>query len=161
MTTSNLLRASGLAAIIAGVLRAIASFVPDSVPYAERQILYGLTDTFIIFGMIGAYSWRHREAGILGLCGFVLAAAGLGSGIEIYAVRALIFTAGLNLLGASWWKTKPVPRWILAFWAISSVIGVIGYFGNGLGFLFVLAGLTFGIGFAGMGVVVWMSSGYA
>jgi hypothetical protein len=49
-----------LAAIVAGVLRAIASFVPDSVPYAERQILYGLTDTFIIFGIVGAYSWRHR-----------------------------------------------------------------------------------------------------
>ena len=158
MTTSNLLRASGLAAIVAGVLRAIASFVPDSVPYAERQILYGLTDTFIIFGIIGAYSWRRREAGLLGFCGFVLAVAGLGSGIGIYAVRALLFTTGLNLLGASWWKTKPVPRWILAFWAISSVIGVIGYFGNGVGSLFVLAGLTFGIGFAGMGVVMWMGS---
>ena len=60
LTTANLLRASGLAAIVAGVLRAIASFVPDSVPYAERQILYGLTDTFIIFGIVGAYSWRHR-----------------------------------------------------------------------------------------------------
>ena len=69
MTTSNLLRASGLAAIVAGMLRAIASFVPDSVPYAERQILYGLTDAFIIFGIIGAYSWRHREAGLLGFCG--------------------------------------------------------------------------------------------
>jgi hypothetical protein len=147
-----------LAAIVAGVLRAIASFVPDSVPYAERQTLYGLTDTFIIFGIVGAYSWRHREAGILGFCGFVLAVAGLGSGNGIYAVRALLFTAGLNLLGASWWKTKSVPRWILAFWAISSVIGVIGYFGNGVGFLFVLAGLMFGIGFAGMGVVVWMGS---
>jgi len=94
----------------------------------------------------------------LGFCGFVLTVAGLGSGIGIYAVRALLFTTGLNMLGASWWKTRPVPRWILAFWAISSVIGVIGYFGNGVGFLFVLAGLTFGIGFAGMGVVVWMGS---
>ena len=158
MTTSNLLRASGLAAIIAGVLRAIASFVPGSVPLAEHQILYGLTDTFTIFCIMGAYSCRRHEAGMLGFCGLVLAVAGLGSGIGVYAVRALLFTAGLNLLGASWWKTKPVPRWIFTFWAISSVIGVIGYFGNGVGFLFVLAGLMFGIGFAGMGVMVWMGS---
>ena len=148
-----------MAAIVAGVLRAIASFVPGSVPYAERQILYGLTDTFIIFGIMGAYSWRHREAGILGFCGFVLAVGGLGSGIGIYAVRALLFTTGLNLLGASWWKPKPIPRWILAFWAISSVIGVIGYFVNAVGVLFVLAGLTFGISFACMGVMVWVGSG--
>jgi hypothetical protein len=132
--------------------------VPASVPYTERQILYRLTDTFIIFGIMGAFSWRHRETGLLGLCGFVLAVAGLGSGIGIYAVRALLFTTGLNLLGASWWKTKPVPRWILAFWPISQLIGAIGFFVNGAGFLFVLAGLTFGIGFAGMGVVMWKDS---
>ena len=109
LTTSNLLRASG-AAIVAGVLRATDSFVPDGVPYSERQILYGLTNTFIIFGRIGAHSWRAASPAFWDSCRFVLAIACLGSANRIYAVRALLFTAGLNLLGASWWKTKPVPR---------------------------------------------------
>jgi len=101
MTTSQVVRLAGLAAILAGVLRAFASFAPANALDAQRQFLYGLTDTFIILGMVGAYSWRHKDTGVLGFCGFLLAVVGLGNWTAIYAVRALIFAAGLNLFGAA------------------------------------------------------------
>ena len=65
LTTSNLLRASG-AAIVAGVLRATDSFVPDGVPYSERQILYGLTNTFHHIWEDRRAFVARRESGVLG-----------------------------------------------------------------------------------------------
>lgn len=53
MSSTNLIRLGGLAAILAGILRGVNSFVPSDAP--SVAILYLLTDIFILFGIIGIY----------------------------------------------------------------------------------------------------------
>ncbi len=49
MSSENLIRLGGLAAILAGILRGVNSFVPSDVPSGTIASLYLLTDIFILF----------------------------------------------------------------------------------------------------------------
>jgi hypothetical protein len=75
MSSKNLIRLGGLAAIVAGILRGINSFLPSSNPNVTIAILYLLTDIFLLFGIMGIYGFQHRESRLWGFCGFLLAFA--------------------------------------------------------------------------------------
>jgi hypothetical protein len=163
MSSANLIRLGGLAAIIAGILRGVNSFLPDRVSSVTLEILYLLTDLFILFGVMGLYGFQHEEAGLWGFWGFLLATIGTGiiigpdgsiAGVNLYPVGGLIFAAGLTLLAVGSWIANKLPRWIPAFWVLSTIIGFIGYFIPGLNLLFVVSGVIFGISFAGAGIAV-------
>jgi SAM-dependent methyltransferase len=167
MSSSNLIRLGGLAAIIAGVLRGVASFVPQSVAIDQLELLYLFTDLFILFGIMGLYGFQHEEAGILGVLGFLLAIAGSGMiigpdgelfGVNLYPVGALILAVGLDLLVIGSWLAHKLPRWTLVSLGLSTVLGFVGYFVPSLGFLFVVSGVLFAIGFAGAGSQVWWAN---
>ena len=49
MWRTNLMRLCGLAAIVAGVLRGIASVIPSTTP--RIMALYFFTDVFLLFGL--------------------------------------------------------------------------------------------------------------
>jgi hypothetical protein len=160
----NLIRLSGLAAIVAGILRGIASFVPGTTP--RVMLLYLVTDVFLLFGSIGLYSFQLDRIGLAGTLGFALQVVGIliliGRdvaifGASLYPIGALMFAAGLDLLAVCSWKAKKFPRWILLLWILSTIAGPIGYFAGGLSVLFVLSGVLFGFGFAGAGVIVLFS----
>jgi hypothetical protein len=55
MSSTNLIRWGGLAAIIAGILRGVNSFLPNFIPGVTLEFLYLLTDIFILFGIMGIY----------------------------------------------------------------------------------------------------------
>jgi|SRR5882724_7116153 len=165
MWRTKLIRFCGLAAIVAGVLRGIASVIPGTTP--RIMALYFFTDVFLLFGSIGIYGFQHEEIGLTGTLGFLLQVVGslilitrdvavLGSGA--YLVGALMFTAGLDLLAAGSWKVKRFPRWILILWVLSTIVGPIGYFTAGLSVLFMVSGMLFGIAFAWGGITVLFSA---
>ncbi|HZE68890.1 MAG TPA: hypothetical protein VE135_05095 [Pyrinomonadaceae bacterium] len=165
MWRTKLIRFCGLAAIVAGVLRGIASVIPGTTP--RIMALYFFTDVFLLFGSIGIYGFQHEEIGLTGTLGFLLQVVGslilitrdvavLGSGA--YLVGALMFTAGLDLLAAGSWKGKRFPRWILILWVLSTIVGPIGYFTASLSVLFMVSGMLFGIAFAWGGITVLFSA---
>jgi hypothetical protein len=165
MSSANLIRLGGLAAIVAGILRGVNSFMPSSTPSVAISILYLLTDIFILFGIIGIYGFQHQESRLWGGFGFLLTIIGIAiirtgaiSGFSLYPIGASTFTAGLSLFAVGSWIAKKLPRWVSFFWVLSTIVGFIGYFIPGLSLLFVTSGVIFGIGFAGAGIKVWSAT---
>ncbi len=168
MTSSVLIRWGGAAALIAGMLRGIGSFVPQSVGAAPLELLYFCTDVCLLFGLLGLYAFQHETAGRVGFIGFVVATIGIGSligpegefaGMNLYAVGGSIFALGLCLFAVGVWQAQKLPRWIPALWVISTAIGFVGFFAPGLSLLFVVSGLLFGLSFAIAGFKVWQNAG--
>jgi hypothetical protein len=162
MASATLIRLGGLAAILAGILRGVNSFVPSNAPSGAIAILYLLTDIFILFGIIGLYGFMHQEAGLWGFFGFLLAIIGIAmirtgaiAGVNLYPIGALSFTLGLSLFAVGSWISRKLPQWVSIFWVLSMVVGFVGYFIPGLNLLFVISGIIFGIGFAGAGIRMW------
>ncbi len=161
MSSANLIRWGGLAAIIAGILRGVNSFLPSS-PSITIELLYLLTDIFLLFGMMGLYRFQRQESGWWGFRGFLLAIIGIAviqtgtiSGIKVYAIGALIFAAGLILFVIGSWMANKLPRWVSILWILSTIIGFVGYFVTGFSLFFVVSGVLFGVGFAGAGLRLW------
>ncbi len=162
MSSTNLIRWGGLAAIIAGIMRGVNSFLPSSLPSVTLELLYLLTDIFIILGMIGLYGFQHQESKLWGFWGFLLAIIGIGvirtgtiSGVKMYAIGASIFVVGLSLFAIGSWIAHKLPRWIAVVWILSTIIGFVGYFLPVFSLLFVVSGVLFGVGFAGAGFQAW------
>ncbi len=164
MSSTNLIRLGGIAAIIAGILRGINSILPANLPTVTTEILYLFTDIFILFGLMGIYGFEHQESGWWGFFGFLLAIVGTGiiigpdgsiGRVNMYPVGSLILVAGLILLAVGSWIANKFPRWIPVFWVVSTIVGFVGYFIPSLNLFFVISGIIFGISFAGAGFEVW------
>jgi hypothetical protein len=162
MSSKNLIRLGGLAAIVAGILRGINSFLPSINPSVTIAILYLLTDIFLLFGIIGIYSFEHQKSRSWGFLGFLLAIVGVAiirtgsiSGVNLYPIGASTFTVGLSLFAVGAWIARSLPRWISVLWILSTIVGFMGYFIPGLHLLFVVSGVVFGIGFAGAGIKIY------
>ncbi len=88
MTTSNLVRWSGLAAIASGVSLVVAEFVTLSFfgydfsttattgAYVLYSLLIMITGVLLPLGLVGLYARQSEASGPLGLVGFVMAFAG-------------------------------------------------------------------------------------
>lgn len=88
MSSSNLIRMAGLAALLGGVLLVVASFLDlanqGSAPseflltgrYIFQQALYLLSNTLLLIGLVGLYARQSEAAGVLGLVGFLVAFVG-------------------------------------------------------------------------------------
>lgn len=97
MSSSNLIRWSGLAALVGGVLLAIfdvLEFVfiggqPESVAAAAGaviivRVLFIAAIMLIILGLVGLYAYQAQQAGTLGLIAFLVAFIGsvMASGVQ-------------------------------------------------------------------------------
>ncbi len=102
MTSSNLIRLSGLAAVLAGVLAFIGDLLsltePESLSeaattasYVFTYLLYLLGTVLLLVGLVGLYVRQSEATGILGLAGF--AVAFLGTALVLGAVWAQLFVA--------------------------------------------------------------------
>ena len=87
MSSSNLIRLAGLAALISGVLAAIGDLLrlvvdvedPGSATtasYAIVFLLYLISTALLLLGLVGFYTSQSQAAGILGLVGFLVAFLG-------------------------------------------------------------------------------------
>ena len=160
MSKASLVSLGGIAAVLAGILRGIASFLPATTSDVALQPLYILTDIFILLGIFALYGIRYKETGKLGFLGFLFAVVGILvirsskaiTGVNLYPAGSLIFSLGLIILGIRLWLANVLPGWVVGLWALSVLVGIIGYFVPSLDLLFVVAGLMFAIGFAAAGI---------
>jgi hypothetical protein len=138
MSSSRLMRWSGLALLIGGLLIAIATtFHPDDAdPRALLMSSWGLVHaTFTIgavlslFGLIAWYARQREQAGATGLLGFVLLFTGTALFIPILFAEALIL---------------PVIAADPAGQALLDPAGPL--FGGALGLAFLLIGIIFALG---------------
>jgi len=168
MNARVLLRLGAVAAIAAGGLRIVSSFIAYSDPTTVAQELFYLViDLCILYGVLAVYFFQLVEVGALGLAGFLLALSGgaiiVGPDGSIGAVGMYQFGSGCLLLGltlisVAGWRAARLPRYALASWILSTVLAVLGSLPGAPAILFHLAGLAFGIGFVGAGARIWSSS---
>ena len=160
MSKTSLVSLGGIAAVLAGILRGIVSFIPATTPDVALQLLYILTDIFILLGIFALYGVQYRETGKSGFLGFIIAVVGILvirsskaiTGVNLYLAGSLIFSLGLIILGIRLWLANVLPIWVVGLWSLSVLVGIIVYFVPSLDVLFVVAGLMFAFGFAAAGI---------
>src|SRR5215207_1265629 len=150
LSSITLVRWGGLAAVLAGALRAAVSFWPSSDPDVAVELLYPLIDILILFGILGVYGFLGEQSGVAGFLGFLLAVIGTAiitgpdgeiGGVDMYAAGSAMLALGLVL------------------WVLTVVLGLVGGAVESLDSLFVVSGVAFGVSFIGAGVRVWAEAG--
>ncbi len=104
MSTSDLVRWSGLAAIVGGVLAVLSDLVSFLVPdyenfsetattgaYTVESVLFLLATVLLLLGLVGLYASQAEAAGVLGLVAFLVAF--LGTALVVGAIWAETFVA--------------------------------------------------------------------
>ena len=106
MSSSNLIRLSGLAAVVASILLLIGDILdllslatgPENLSeaattasFAFTFLLYLIGSALLLVGLVGLYVSQSEASGVLGLVGF--AVAFLGSALVLGAVWAQLFVA--------------------------------------------------------------------
>lgn len=165
MSTSTLIRYSGLAAIMAGALRITTSFLPATTqPDVTLELLYLVIDVLLLLGIIGIYAYQHERVGKLGLIGFLLALIGTAlitgpdgalGGVDIYMAGSLIISIGLSVFALAVWRANSLPHYVPILWLLSTVVGVGGFLLGNPPLAFILAGDAFGLAFIGAGIRLW------
>lgn len=165
MSSATLIRLGGLAAILTGALRMVASFIPSSKPPSTTlELFYLVIDVLLLLGILGVYAYQHERAGIVGFLGFLVAVTGTAmitgpdgtiGGVEEYVIGSLMISTGLTLLAICSWKSGALPRTVSALWILSTLVGVGGFLAGGLAVTFVIAGVTFGLAFVLAGAKIW------
>lgn len=126
MSSSSLIRLSGLAAVVAGVLLLIGdllSFTIESenmsesattAPYAFTFLLYLIGIVLLLIGLVGLYVRQSEASGILGLVGFLVAF--LGTALVLGAVWAQLFVApSVAVEAPEFLDTEPTGALALGF----------------------------------------------
>ncbi|HKY84931.1 MAG TPA: hypothetical protein VJ160_08920 [Anaerolineales bacterium] len=167
MSSSTLIKWSGLAAIVAGAGTLLLSAASPSAPDSGSPVVWGflLTGLMTQFGLIGIYAVQIRESSWQGLIGFVLALSGNAffilpetsiGGVNTGQVGGGIYALGLLLLAVGTWRARKFPRWIPALWLLAIVVGLPAFFAQGLqAVAFLLGGVLFGAGFIAAGYWLW------
>lgn len=161
MTTSNLIRWSGLAAMAAGVLNVLDSIF-EPLPWLTMVMA-----VVTIFALIGIYVVQAEASGRLGFAGYLLATAGyvfmagtsstIGS-VPSYLVGASLSAVGLVLLAVGSLSAHVFPRWVPGMWVAAVVIGLPSLLEPSLATLLgILGAAAIGVGLAGAGYVLWTS----
>ncbi len=146
MSASSLIRLSGLALLIAGVLVALATpFHPNeaadpNAPATDAWVVVHsvYVPAFILglFGLVGLYARQAEQVGVLGLVGFILAYIGSALFLVVVIMEASVIPA------------------IAADASGEALLDPAGpLFGGELGLIFLLGQITFALGFILTGVV--------
>ncbi len=142
MSSSNLIRLSGLAAIVAGALLLVGDLLSLAAESENRSeaattasfvftfLLYLIGTVLLLVGLVGLYIRQSEASGILGLVGF--AAAFLGSALVLGAFWTELFVAPF-LANAAPAVLDAGPTGTLAFgFILSFALGALGWLLFGL-----------------------------
>jgi hypothetical protein len=168
MNTRTLLRLGAVAAIVAGSLRIVSSFIAYSDPTTVAQELFYLViDLCILYGVLAVYFFQLAEVGPFGFAGFLLALSGgaiivgpdgsIGD-VSMYQLGSGTLLLGLTLISVAGWRVARLPRYALTSWILSTAFAVLGSLPGVSAIPFLLAGVAFGVGFVGAGVRIWSAS---
>jgi hypothetical protein len=161
-SSRGLIRIGALAAIAAGLLRVVTALLPADPSSTGLAVLYLVIDVGIALGLIAWHLAQHASLGAWGSTGFVLGIVGVlvirsnGAipGVALYLPGALLVVLGIDIVAYRAWRAGHLPVWLLGLLVSSALAGPVAFV-PGLSGFFVLSGLTFGIGWAGVGAVVW------
>ena len=160
MSSNQVFRWGGLAAMISGLLSILAAIVSIAgilVPVIPGLVVAGLlivTDVFIFFALIGFYGVQTREAGGLGLAGFILAICGILLGFVIAPLGWLLLLAGLFLFAIANQRTGVLPAWGVWLWLLGASVAILGGVLS-VELLFALGMTTAAGGRAWLGSALW------
>ncbi|MFN0123247.1 MAG: hypothetical protein ACKV2V_22315 [Blastocatellia bacterium] len=166
MRTTTLIRWGAIAAMLAGALRAVASFIPWPAegPGVGLELFYMLIDILLLLGLPAIYARIHEKTGVLGFTGFLAAFIGTASiigpdgkigAVDLYMAGSMLITIGLTMLAIACLRAGALGRLAPALWVVSTIVGVGGFATGGPAVTFVIAGLTFGLAYALAGAHVW------
>ena len=125
-------RLGGLAAMISSLLSLLAAMVSIAgifVPVVPGLVVHGLivaTDVFIFFALIGFYGVQHKEAGGLGLAGFILAMCGILFSFIVPPLGWPLFLLGLFLFAIANQRTGVLPAWGVWLWLLGAFVAIVG-----------------------------------
>ena len=171
MSSSNLFRLSGLAAILGGALLPtswILRFVFSlSRPYTGTVEF--IATILLVFGFMGVYGFQHAQSGVLGFLGFMLIILhnclalgecwlqnGETSGVAtvLAPLVGITMLLGFILLGIGSWRAGKLPSWAIVLWVVGGALIVPGFLIQPL--LVVIGGVIQGIGVVAAGAILWM-----
>ena len=166
MKTSALLRLSGAAALLGGLMRAAGAF-PLPLDPVSLQWLWTGTDIFLTLGLVGVYVVRAEKLGLLGLAAFVIAMAALSFiggpdadpfGFSTYEQGAAVLAISMVGLSIAWLRAGERPLAPPLLWIGCAIAaGVLGYLPAPMPSLGLpAAGFLFGAGFAAAGLDLLM-----
>jgi len=168
MLPGNLIRWSGLAAMVGGALWGIVFVL-----FASRSSGPGLTPPYrsfeglglptllslllIVSGFVGVHIWRREVYGRLGTAGFVLALVGVVVSVVSGGSWPLIFLGSYALMigslvvGAAALATNALPRW----GAIALIAGSVLFFLFNTETAAAWFALPYGVAWIAVGYLLW------
>jgi len=166
MSNNNLIRWSGLAVILVGLLVPaiwLVELFTGSATVATRTVGF-IADILLVFGLMGIYGTQIKESGVSGFLGFLLTTVSncinmgqtwLPQSGQLVGVAGVLgpligitATPGYILLGIGSWKAGKLPRWTAALWAI-------GYSLTFISMLIFITGIAVAEYFVALGIVIW------
>jgi hypothetical protein len=165
MPSSTLIRWSGLAAVVAGILFIIVSLinlyaliaVQDPSAILIRTILVQIAGAVLLLGLVGLYFRRSEELGIVGLIGFLFAFFGTAFALTGNIWANLLAYVGWAMFGIACLQARVYPRIaaiVLIIGALLTAVFIALLLGNLsgiLGYLAVAASIIFYIAVAWLG----------
>ena len=158
----RLTRISACAALLAGLLRLIAQFIPYTPDSAALELLYGVVDIGFVLAMTGLVALCAPRIGWPGLVSLLAALVGVASivgpdkaafGIDFYLAGSAVFVLSLGL-AAPWLAALPGLRPAAGAWALGALAAIASALG-GEGLAFAAAGLLLALGFVLVAPVLW------
>lgn len=167
MTSSNLLRWSGLAALIAGALFVLVnlitllvmSFGQGPFDLLIRAVISPLAGTLLLLGLVGLYIHQAEVTDVIGLTGFLLAFFSTGLAMAGNAWANLLADLGWALFGVSSFQARVYPPAAAILLVIGALLAapfsvlVVGGISDTLAYASVVANTILDI------AIVWL--GYA
>jgi hypothetical protein len=162
MSSSTLLRCAALAAILAGALRIVSSFI--SAGGDDAELLYLVIDLGFLFGLTGIYLSAHQRIGILGFAGFAIAFPAAASivgpdgvlyGVSLYQVGGGLLVLGLAILGVAQLRARIGRRTSSIAWIVAFVAAIATVIPGVAAAAFAVTGVAFGAAFIAAGVELW------
>ena len=159
MQAATLIRFSAAAAIVAGALRVVSSFLGARLGTTAAELLYLVIDTGFVLAIPGAYLSRHERLGITGFVGFLLALCGAASivgpdgelaGIQMYQLGGGVLVVGLGILGAAQLRLGAQRRGSSIGW-LAALVATIAAAAGQAPWLYTLVGVLFGLSFIASG----------
>ena len=135
MSDQNLLRLSGVAALLGGLLRVSSPFFGMLLPDEALHLLWAGTDLLLLLGTFGLWASTRRATGVWGVVALVVMLIGLLLvrtsaerifGPQSYGVGAGIWGLGQAILGAALLITRSGFRVSSILWLVSLVLGLAG-----------------------------------